>query len=455
MFKKLIKGLVAGGAALTIAASAASAADTIEVNIFGASAQYKFWTAAAPEYLKSICNRPALDVYAATNETEAELNKADPDYHDRDSGIAVCAGVNAFAGVTGQGYTGDGDTLIIRYTTNSSYDGPMSVLNDDTFDADNCPTDGDRLQASPKVGELALFPLVGNSIDDLTCMDVHVGASDVSVKTFQQTSDGFSAGPLGSASSIINRTISYPSTVQDPADVVGFQVDNPIVVPFGFFANNDAATPVPVDNLSRLMAINLFSGQYANWNELDPTYPDMPVTVCHRAAGSGTVATLNAAVFRGDKALPTRQQDGTFGSPYFNPGVQFGFAPAIYFNKGSSDATRCAGNVIGAVSYADSDKCVNGCGDKFGKVKAIAYQGVGGDLNADTMSDAMKYGRHIFWAAQYLYSNQTGEVDAQIDGLVAFASQDANMPPAREDFWAAQGAMNWEKATDFAWPTKK
>ena len=455
MFKKLLKGMVVGGAALTIAASAASAADTVEVNIFGASAQYKFWTAAAPEYLETICNRPALDIYAATNDVEAGLNKTDPDYHDRDSGVAVCAGVDAFAGVTGQGYTGDGDTLIIRYTTNSSYDGPMSAIDNDDFDSDNCPTDGDRLQAAPKAGELKLWPLEGNSIDDLACMDVHVGASDVSVKTFKQSSDGFSAGPLGSASSIINRTISYPSTVQDPADIVGFQVDNPIVVPFGFFANNDDTNPVPVDNLSRLMAINLFSGQYANWNELDPTYPDMQVTVCHRAAGSGTVATLNAAVFRGDKALPTKQQDKIIGSPYFNIFVNAGILPQIFFNKGSSDATRCAGNVIGAVSYADSDKCLNGCSNKYGKVKAIAYQGVGGDLNADKMSDAIKYGRHIFWAAQYLYSNQTGEIDAQIDGLVAFASQDANMPDVREDFWAAQGAMKWEKATDFAWPTKK
>ena len=449
MFKKIVKGLVIGGAALTIAATP-SFAKTVEVNIFGASAQFKFWTSAAPEYLRTLC--ADADVYAATNAVESDAGT-----HGRDAGIAVCAGSEAFAGLTGQGYDGTAnggttnDTLVIRYATNASYDGIMAVQDNDAFDSDNCPTDGDRYQAAPAAGELKTFTTPGNSIAALACMDVNVGASDVSAKTFKQSSDGFAKGNNGSAADIINRTISYPSTLQvDPADA-GYQVDRPIVVPFGFYASTD----VPVDNLSRMMALNLFSGKVANWNEIDPSFPSQPVVVCHRHAGSGTVATLNAAVFRGDDQLPTRQQDGTFGSPYFDFLVSGGAIPAIYFNKGSSDAVKCAGKHSGAVAYADADKCVNGCGGKYEDLKAIAYQGVGGDLTGDVMSDATKYGRHIFWSAQYLYSNETGETDAQIDGLVAFASVDANMPANRAAFWASQDAMNWEKATDFSWPSAK
>ena len=328
----------------------------------------------------------------------------------------------------------------------------MAVQDDDSFDADNCATDGDRKMADPTASELGAYGSAGDSIATLSCMDVHVGASDVSAKTFQQTSKGYSAGPLGSSASIIDRAIVYGDTLTiDPADA-GYQIDRPIVVPFGFYANTD----VPVDNLSRMMALNLFSGKIAKWDELSDDFTsNQQVTVCHRHAGSGTVATLNAAVFRGDATLPTVQRDGVPGSPYYQPAVLVKAASAIWFNKGSSDAVRCAGNVSGAVAYADADKCVGGCDDKYGSVKAIAYQGVGGDTNSDVMSDAIKNGRSIFWSAQYLYSNETGETKNVIDALVTFAEDPANMPGSKAAYWAAQDDMNWEKLNDFSWPTQK
>ncbi len=442
MFKKLLKGLVIGGAALTIAATP-SIAKTVEINIFGASAQYKFWTAAAPHFLNTICAE--ADIYAAK----------DGSSHDRDTGVAVCAGTEGLAGITGNGYDGTAnggtanDTLIIRYTTNASYDGIRAVQDNDTDDADNCPTDGDRYQAEPTGTELKNFFTegAGTTIASIECMDVTVGASDVAASTFMQSSDGFAEGPATTDyTDVIDRDIN--NLTIPPS----YQVDRPIVVPFGFYANS----ALPLNNLSRMEAVNIFAGKVTNWQDLDPTYPDQQVVVCHRHAGSGTAATLNAAVFRGDDVMPTVQQDGDFLSPYYNMFVEFEGLPAIYFNKGSSEAVECAGYTPGGVAYADSDKCVNGCSGSRGDLKAIAYQGVGGDANTDVMSEAVKNGRAIFWSAQYLYSNPTGETKRVIDSIVGFASVEANLATTgKGDFWAAQDAMNWEKATDFAWPSPK
>lgn len=501
MIKKILKGMLVGGAAMTIAASAANAAK-IEVNIFGASAQFKFWNAMAPKFLDEQYGCAQADIWATQSDA----------LMDRDAGITICAGDTAYAGKTGMGTEGDtqgattaGDTIIIRYTSNASYDGVMSVQDDDTFDSDNCSTDGDRYQADPVESDLVAmndtvntFP--GETLTQLACMDVHVGASDVSAKTFKQESDGWKKGNFTLVttdpteqkavsalntyildsdgykvgSNIINRKIHYPSTVTvDPETDLNYQTDRPIVVPFGFYAN----TSVVPDNLTRLMAINLFAGNIANWQELDEDYPDMPVVVCHRHAGSGTVATLNAAVFRGTGIFPEKQQDDIIpitGDPlydaasiYLDTNVLSGAAPTIFFNKGSSDATRCAGYNQGAVSYADSDKCVGGCGGKYGNVKALAYQGIGGDANpTHVMRDEIRSGRHIFWSAQYLYSNESGATDTVIDALVAYAADGDNMPgtnvvndptddTGKALFWASQDEMQWEKINDFSWPTKK
>ena len=107
-----MKGIAIGGAALTLMAST-SAADTVEVNIFGASAQFKFWTADAPKFLVNGLGCDSDDVFEATNDVQAEAGT-----HDRDAGIAVCVGTDGFAGISGTGrggYNSDNDTLVLRY----------------------------------------------------------------------------------------------------------------------------------------------------------------------------------------------------------------------------------------------------------------------------------------------------------------------------------------------------
>lgn len=464
-----MKGLVIGGAVLAMTGASAQA-QKIEVNLFGASAQYKFWTNMAGKFLENGLGCDPSDIYEASGEVDG-----------RDAGIAVCAGAAAdLPGVTynGSALSGDGaglasisgDTVVIRYTTNASYDGIRAVTDDSRFDTDGCTNDGDRLQGELETATLGAYGSAG-TVTAMTCQDVHIGASDVAATTFAQYSYGLLDGPTDAYYATEDaadgghweeRDITYSAdTMIDPVAAL-YDVNRPIVVPFSFFAHDDGTSEVPFDNLSRMMAVALFSGKMKNWNEFDPTsISPQKIVLCLRHAGSGTAATLNAAVFRGDSTV-VREQVGLTSIPYI-----LELSPAIYFNSGSSALMKCVSMLDGAIGYADTNKCfddnpaVNSHDDpldpdgylssdsKCGYAKRLQYQGVNG--SAVTIAN----GQYPFWSAQWLFSNETGDTQTVIDALAGFASDSSNMPSDYALFWAADGDMMWDKSTDFALPLKK
>jgi hypothetical protein len=459
MFKNVIKGMAIGSAALMLTAGAANA-DLIEVNLFGASAQYSFWTNAAADFL------------ADQGCASGDIYTLDTEVQSRDTGAAVCAGNSAVAlnGATlsGAGDT-NGNTIIIRYTSKASYDGIRAVSESDNadWDADDCHTTtgnwGYRLQANLGNASVSGQELtLPDAAASLSCQDVQIGASDVASETFGQTSEGQLEGPLGGGN--FSNTVVYPDDLPSMQVSDGFENIRPVVVPFGFFANNGATDgsydAVPIDTMTRLQAISLLSGQIANWSDFDPSV-DMRVVVCHRHAGSGTVATLNAAVFRGDASLPIAEVSKAVADYY----ALFGqMVPEIYFNEGSSDMMRCVGKTKGAIGYADFDKCIPGsnCVSKgYGQIKRV-YFPCGPDCRPNhspflTQKELVQNGIDTFWSAQWLYY-KTAEPTATktlITALGAFASDEANLPSSKADYWSSQNAMNYEKANDFALPTKK
>ena len=447
MFKKILKGMVIGGAALTIAASAQ--AGTINVNLYGASAQFEFWTAAAPEFL--------INQGCGIGDVSSAKNKNQKSAQGRDAGIAVCRGVDAVKGVTGNGIGTAKDTVIIRYTSEASYDGIRAVMEDPNFTAE-CGDGALRKQADAETADFPAYPTVGENITALTCQDVHIGASDVAASSFAQISIGDKLGHLGNGTDTEwtgMQSMIYPDDIQAPP--ASYQVDRPIVVPFGFFANTgrskvgsvvtvDEDKAVPFNNMSRLMAVSLFSGQVMDWNEFDPSLDSLPVVLCMRHAGSGTVATLDASVMRGNGSLV--YEEVRHDSTSITTGVQ----PETWFNNGSSDMVKCVGENFGAVGYADADKC-GAAGISCTGVKRMTWQGV------EPSSIAIKNGQYDFWSAQWLYSNEAAKGntkgDAMIDALAAYASIEANLPESKAPFWAAQEAMKWGKGTDFLYPIQK
>ena len=462
--KKILKSAVIGASMLAMMGTAH--AGKTQVNLYGASAQYKFWTSAAPEFLiNSGCN-PA-NVYTANTEDACAAG-------DRDVGVAVCIGDTAYGNLTANSSGGMGgdyghDTIVFTYTTFASFEGINAVQGLDPTGLDGCASTGDRLLPSENGINLVVYdsatPKAGD-VNNCECLDVVLGASDVKPETLMQESKGEKKGPCGGG--------YYESSVHDYSIPSGFIEYEPIVVPFSFFVNAKDNHAVPFDNLSREMVLLLYNRAVMNWNFFDddldgdstPNEPgayladgtggdSLPVVLCLRHAGSGTHATLDAGVLRGDIPMPTTENTVPF------------FVPVTYFNKGSSDMMRCVGggcsgwNGYGAVGYADSDKCcgakddngniINPCACKDGMVKRVEYQGYIGDR------ENIKMGKYAFWAAQHIYQDSTDAQDLKdlSSALMTYAADPLNIPAKRADWWAAQGEMKVKKATDFRMPTVK
>jgi hypothetical protein len=182
----------------------------------------------------------------------------------------------------------------------------------------------------------------------------------------------------------------------------------------------------------------------------------MPIKACLRHAGSGTHATLDAAVMRGDYPLVT--QEITPAHPLY----LIGLAAETYFNDGSSDLMDCVGgggtksgvipgySAVGAVGYADADKVTgtpiyNG---SYGDVDTMTWMG------EPAVKSNIVNGTYDFWSAQWLYVAPADDTSL-VQAFAAYAANPANMPSSRAPYWAAQGEMNVEKATDFTFPKFK
>lgn len=423
MFKKIIKGAVVGAAALMITVPAYAA--TVEVHLFGASAQFNFWTSAAPKFLADPAGANCLGAVEHAQSKGLEVGG----YSKRDTGIA--RGFNC---------QGVGDDIIMSYTSYSSQKGIQAVQGSATDDG--CAIATHRAAPAWSTGGVnwAAYPGTAGTVTALACQQVAIGASDVAGETFGQTSSGQDLGPLGGG---------FKNYTANPVDTTGLESCRPIVVPFAFYAHENTAV-VPTGsqgNLSRLMATALFSGSVNNWSKFG--LASQPVTVCLRHAGSGTHATLDAAVMRGEANMVQNEVlPGSFENLFLN-------FPVVYFNKGSSDMMKCLRDAgAGAVGYADADAngaAYDGSDGSYPTVQRLSYMG------ADATADNIKNGVYDFWAFQWLYyrTNEAAVVKNKIEELCDYAAVGANMPVSRAGFWAAEGDMQVSKADDFAWPKFK
>ncbi|MEW5802594.1 MAG: hypothetical protein AB1847_10895 [bacterium] len=419
------------------AMAGSSVARNYEINLYGASAQYLVWNEQARDFLQNV------------------------------------------VGCTGIKYTGDGklgitmgtkgaDTYIIRYTAKASYDGIYAckgqVPPPEVGGQPSCSSAGPRYRDMIDESLVSEADWADHTIDPATtpkkCCIVTVGASDVAGETFSQYSEGQLKGHLGGG--WVTRNLQ-------PIDTTGLIYHRPLVVPFGFFANNALAynpsalhteyDPNNVTNLTRLQAVLIFSGQASMWTDFCPwppcwwpipwppiwwprhfvkpsIYPEKYIVRCMRHAGSGTHATLHAAVMRGDWPLVTSESESTF------------------FNDGSSDMMKCIeqnagydGEIAAAVGYADADQ---GCGPNtsYPTTYQLTYQG------APANKYTIALGVYDFWSAQWLYECYTRGQDTALDALHAqfFTYADSHLPASKANFWANKTEMTVEKATDWSYP---
>jgi hypothetical protein len=386
----LIKSAIIGASALALVGTAQAA--TININIYGASAQYKFWNDAADDFLLS---KGAANIAQAT---------------DGKNGIT-------------KGEIG-GDTIYIRYSAKASYDGIRAMQGTDPENENTCPSDYERMMADESQTDFGTGVVSG-----LGCYDVTIGASDVAATTFAQSSEGKKYGDLPvSPNPVVTYTMDSATIYDD-----GLVDYRPIVVPFGFFVN----TANSLENMTRPMAVNLFSGKVTNWNQFC-NGDTLPVKVCLRHAGSGTHATLDAAIMRGDATLLRKEN----ASPFLGA--------VRYFYKGSSDIINGINNTAGAVGYADCDKIV-GKEATWPNVKLISYQGV--ECSKCNITSCV----YPFWSAQWLYEDPNepnySVTHPWVVDLADFASIAANVPAAKQPYWPTQTEMgSCVKENDFTLP---
>lgn len=470
------------GLAMMAAVAGPAAADTLEINIYGASAQYLYWGAEAKGILtSSTYGCPAANVKFADDSSKA-------------NGITMTTGCTNSAGH---------DTVIIRNSSKASYDGPSALLGDDQYANWNSITSGEKCQAGDTGdpgagtevnGNGVSMPLRGyyrKMIDESTCgttwetdpisthhgdctglkcVRVTMGVSDVNPASFTQSSTGNLTGPVNPGAKPTSRVFTGINMSQ-----VGYGSANPIVVPFSFYVNNkvkhctvSAADSTPLaytgatcpgyestlTNMPRMMAVELFSKKIQKWSDFGGDFTPANAIVCLRHAGSGTAATLDYAVMNHNRwggQLVTTEDTGADGY-------------TVYFNDGSGDEMKCIDGGTywtggAAVGYSDSDQAIGTeTGSAYPNTVRLTYNG------ESAGRVAIRNGRYDFftneWALWNKQAPQFSKTDPFVQSLLTYAANPANMPSAagfwgaaKNGYWASSGEMNFNKGTDQKYPT--
>lgn len=309
-----IKQLIASAVAGAMMLATAGMASALEINLYGASAQYLFWSDAA---------KPFLEAQGCTGVTKTV----------KDSKNMIVKGMKGT------------EECIFRVSAKASYDGILALQGN--------TTDPNRVNECPNPTERKMVDK-NNPMGSTVCVPVTVAASDVEGESFTQASSGQLKGPLGGG--LTDRSFSG-------IDTTGLSVCKPLVVPFAFFANTSVKKDgAPITGLSRMQAVQIFSSQVYDWSDFGTTYTAQPIVACLRHAGSGTHATIDKAVMNPAWGFGLATTEVTGG-------------PNVYFNDGSSDLVNCvkgsgAWTGAGAIGYADADQPASG------NMKRLKYNGV-------------------------------------------------------------------------------
>jgi ABC-type phosphate transport system substrate-binding protein len=427
--KKIVVSVFAGAAMLT---GLVGTAPAVEINVYGASAQYLYWNAMAPTLLGTTTGgQGCTTVQQAVKDSKNAISK-------------------------GTGCPG-GTTIYWRVSSKASYDGPSALLGDDHYAAvgpaaEKCsagdPGDpGASLRGYYRkmVDENSCTwgtPAAPGSCTALKCVRVTVGVSDVAAQSFTQSSTGQLKGPAGGG------VVSRSFTGINP---VGLSSSNPIVVPFAFFANNTVQRDLnyggapnfqTITNLPRIMAVQIFSGQAWNWKDLGDDFNTQPIVACMRHAGSGTHASLDLAVMNGKWGGNTFAAESAGG-------------PTVWFNDGAADEMNCIDTVPGAVGYQDADQKI-GVAGSFPNTVRLTYNG-----EAPTRVN-IRNGRYDFWTKEWAYENPSAPeysvTHPHVAAAMNLAAQPANIPtagywgPDKTQYWASYGEMNYMKSSDSTYP---
>ena len=319
--KKFAIALAAVGALTLSMAGVSSAAvpNPLDLNLYGASAQYNFWSVEAASWLEaSVANGGAG--CAAANVTTKSFTPSD----GTPSGVYYHGSKYFIATGTGCGL--NHGTVNIRVGTYDSADGIQAVIgNTNVIDVNGC-LGNQRTQ------------LISTANTNLGCFSTTLGASDVDGLSVVETTTGQLDGPKGPAAGTTitgsdgqsydlgNWTApanAYGAAGYTPVDTVSANSAvndyHPLIVPFAFFANTSLQSGLT--NLTTAQVQEIFNGVVTDWKQFG--FSSSPVVLCMRVAGSGTYATFDNGV---TSTNGTTNGLPTFDSSPLNGGITAGAA---------------------------------------------------------------------------------------------------------------------------------
>jgi len=419
------------------AAVSAQAAD-ITVNMYGASAQRDYWHSLG-------------ETFMTTAVADGGMGCATAHRAQLDSNFRVVKGNNCeYAGKTDPLQT-EYDDIYITYGSVASLEGVRAAKDVAPLDASlntGCAVNERLIVDVDNCTLTSPWATVGSCTGSKVCKDIQLGTSDVEGQSFTQKSKGAKFGHAGG---------TVLDIVLTPEDTTGLDNYKPTVVPFAFYANKASfATTAPgIDNLTRTQILNLFSGKIKNWNKLvgltsagtPVAFNSSGVQLCFRHAGSGTHASIDTAVMRGDMSLKTDQAVAPAGmgaSAYFYQSSsstktgEAGMQQCIETNAGRTGFT--------AIGYMDADAASS-------SMTQLKYQGsIPGILGDAASSAQIKNGSYDFWSQQNVYVQPDDNTDFVVD-MMTFAA--ANIPADKVGVWVPSSSLQVKKDKDSSTPAMK
>jgi ABC-type phosphate transport system substrate-binding protein len=330
--------------------------------------------------------------------------------------------------------------VIMRYSATGSSDGVNKLLQPAANPASNMLFLDHSLTAGCTGPTLTARASDGRQYNNtINCantntisLPVHMGASDVRGSSFHQT------GPTGTTVTALD-----DSTLNS----VGVAV-----VPFTLFVGKGVVKDVagapggPISGLSRLEIEAIFNRGVTDWKRLGfGTVTDAapgvleatsPITLCLRAAGSGTKAAFDETVM-----LNTNETSVAL--------------PTVVFSTSTSGVLTCVATNRRSIGYMDTDQVVafNPGGAQAGNGYAVRIDG--GLANDPSLTDPkrdLKCGKYAYWVSWRLNRRTTSE-GASIDALAQAFIDNAGLQSTigiipTGAFWASDEEMAVSKNAD-------
>ena len=367
-----------------------------------------------PRYLPILAGALALAGLAGTAEAQTALNLGGSSAGRNfatDVPLNLCDAAplpNRFSTADGNKITWTcnrgGLPVIMRYSATGSSDGVNKLLQPASNPASNILYLDHTLTTGCTGPTLTTRASDGKQYNNtINCantntisLPVHVGASDVQGASFHQT------GPIG--------------TTVTPLDDSTLNSSQTAIVPFSLFVGKGVVKDVagapggPIAGLSRLEIEAIFNRAVTDWKRLGfGTVTDAapgtleatsPITLCLRAAGSGTKAAWDETIM-------------------INAGETSVANASVIISTSTSGVLTCVATNRRSIGYMDSDQVVsfNVGGAQAGNAYVVRIDG--GLANDPSLTDPkrdLKCGKYAYWAGWRL-NRRTASEGAAIDAL--------------------------------------